>query len=116
MTGLKNRRTGDRVKTIQMATIISSQGASRPAPKWWRNLERGLLLILIPAATVIIQSWQFADQETALKVNLVVNTGFTAVIKFIGMMLVDTDDNYVSNLSSEDQGRIKTMSPKQGDE
>jgi hypothetical protein len=62
--------------------------------------------MLIPAATVIIQSWGFADENLALKINLVVNTGLTAVIKFIGMMLVDTDDNYVSNLAPEDQIKI----------
>lgn len=89
-----------------MPTIISSQGATRPSPKWWRNLERGLLLMLIPAATVIIQSWGFADENLALKINLIVNTGLTAVIKFIGMMLVDPDDNYVSNLTQQDQNKI----------
>lgn len=92
-----------------MPTIISSQGASRPSPKWWRNLERGLLLMLIPAATVIIQSWGFADQNLALKINLIVNTGLTAVIKFVGMMLVDTEDNYVSNLSERDQDKISDV-------
>ena len=89
-----------------MATIISSQGASRPAPKWWRSLERGLLLILIPAATVIIQSWGFPDEKLTLKINLIVNTGLVAVIKFIGMMLVDTEDNYVSNLPEKEQAKI----------
>lgn len=89
-----------------MATVISAQGATRPAPKWWRNLERGLLLILIPAATVIIQSWGFNNEALALKINLIVNTGITALIKFIGMMLIDTDDNYVSNLTEKDQAKI----------
>lgn len=41
-----------------------------------------------------------------LKLNLIINTGLTAIIKFVGMMLVDTDDNYVSNLSERDQNRI----------
>jgi hypothetical protein len=89
-----------------MPTIISSQGATRPSPRWWRNLERGMLLMLIPAATVIIQSWGFADEALALKINLIVNTGLTAVIKFIGMMLVDTEDNYVSNLPPNEQDKI----------
>jgi hypothetical protein len=92
-----------------MPTVISSQGASRPAPKWWRNLERGLLLMLIPAATVIIQSWGFADEALALKINLIVNTGLTAVIKFVGMMLVDTEDNYVSNLPAKEQEKIEDV-------
>lgn len=92
-----------------MATIISAQGASRPAPKWWRNLERGLLLILIPAATLIIQGWGFRNQTLALQWNLVINTGLTAIIKFIGMMLVDPDDNYVSNLPQSEQDKIETI-------
>jgi hypothetical protein len=92
-----------------MATKISQQGLNRPAPKWWRNLERGLLLLLIPAATAIIQSWKFADEITALKLNLIINTGLTAVIKFIGMMLVDTEDNYVSNLPEEEQNKIEDV-------
>jgi hypothetical protein len=65
-----------------------------------------MLLMLIPAATVIIQSWGFADEALALKINLIVNTGLTAVIKFIGMMLVDTEDNYVSNLPPNEQDKI----------
>jgi hypothetical protein len=94
-----------------MPTKISAQGATRPSPKWWRNLERGMLLMLIPAATVIIQSWGFADEALALKINLIVNTGLTAVIKFIGMMLVDTEDNYVSNLSQSDQNKVEVNNP-----
>jgi hypothetical protein len=97
-----------------MPTIISAQGTKRPAPRWWRNLERGLLLMLIPAATVIIQSWGFADQNLALKINLVVNTGLTAVIKFISMMLVDTEDNYVSNLPAEEQDKIADINNPTG--
>jgi hypothetical protein len=92
-----------------MPTKISQQGLHRPAPKWWRNLERGLLLLLIPAATAIIQSWKFADEITALKLNLIINTGLTAVIKFIGMMLVDTEDNYVSNLPEEEKAKIEDV-------
>lgn len=95
-----------------MPTIISAQGTKRPAPRWWRNLERGLLLMLIPAATVIIQSWGFKDENLALKINLIVNTGLTAVIKFIGMMLVDPDDNYVSNLSEEEKSKITDVNAK----
>jgi hypothetical protein len=93
-----------------MATKISQQGLNRPAPKWWRNLERGLLLVLIPAATFIIQSLDFGGNETLkLKWNLGINTGLTAVVKFIGMMLVDTEDNYVSNLPEEEQAKIEDV-------
>lgn len=95
-----------------MATIISSQGAKRPAPRWWRNLERGLLIVLIPSLTLIIQSWGFPDEKLTLRINLIVNTGLVAVIKFIGMMLVDPDDNYVSNLPVEEQNKISDVNAK----
>ena len=85
-----------------MATIISSQGASRPAPKWWRNFERGMLLVMIPATVLVLQSWKFNDELQATRIILIVNVAMTALIKFIGMMLVDTDDNYVSNLKLDD--------------
>lgn len=94
-----------------MATVISSQGATRPAPKWWRNLERGLLLVLIPAATVIIQG-TIGDDVMALKLNLYINTGLVAIVKFFGMMLVDTEDNYVSNLPQYEQNRIESVNPE----
>lgn len=92
-----------------MPTKISSAGANRPAPRWWRNLERGLLLILIPAATAIIQSVDFGDEKKALLLNLIINTGLTAIIKFVGMMLVDTEDNYVSNLPTAEQEMIESV-------
>ena len=93
-----------------MATVISSQGASRPAPRWWRNLERGLLLVLIPAATAIIQGATHSS-NMALQLNLYINTGLVAIIKFIGMMLVDTEDNYVSNLTMQDQNKVDVNNP-----
>lgn len=87
-----------------MATKVSlKQGLKRPAPKFWRMFERGMLLMIIPAVTVIIQSWGFADEKLALKLNLLINTGLVTLIKFIGMCLVDTEDDYVSNLSTEEQ-------------
>lgn len=92
-----------------MATKVSVEGLGRPAPRWWRNLERGLLLIVIPAVTVIIQTWGFSDQMLATKLNLIINTGLVALIKFIGMMLVDTEDNYVSNLPQKEQDNLESI-------
>lgn len=92
-----------------MATIISSTGASRPAPKWWRNTERALLIVLIPATISIIQTWGFEDDAKVMRLLLMINIGLVAVIKAIGMFLVDTDDNYVSNLSDRDQAKITTL-------
>lgn len=89
-----------------MATQISAAGATRPAPKWWRNLERGLLMVIIPAAVAIIGTWGFKNELQATRLTLIVNVALVAVIKFIGMMLVDPDDNYVSNLPQQEQEKI----------
>jgi hypothetical protein len=89
-----------------MATQFSSKGASRPAPGWWRNLERGLLMVIIPAAVAIIGTWGFKNELQATRLTLIVNVALVAVIKFVGMMLVDPDDNYVSNLTQQDQNKI----------
>lgn len=92
-----------------MATQFSSKGASRPGPKWWRNLERGLLMVIIPAAVAIIGTWGFANELAAARLTLIINVALVAVIKFVGMMLVDTEDNYVSNLSQTDQDKISDV-------
>lgn len=94
-----------------MPTIISTQGTKRPAPRWWRNFERGMLLVMIPATVLVLQSWKFSDELKATRIILIVNVALTAVLKFIGMMLVDTEDNYVSNLPAEEQSKITTVNP-----
>lgn len=99
-----------------MGTKISQEGMSRPSPKWWRNLERGLILIVIPALTIIIQSWGFSDEQLALKLNLIINTGLGALIKFTGMMLIDPSDNYVSNLPQSEQDQIESVNAPVKDE
>lgn len=92
-----------------MATQFSSKGMSRPAPSWWRNLERGLLMVMIPAAVAIIGTWGFENELYATRLTLIVNVALVAVIKFVGMMLVDTEDNYVSNLTQKDQDKISDV-------
>lgn len=94
-----------------MPTKFSTAGLSRPAPKGWRNLERGLLMVLIPAIVAVISSWKFDNEVFALRLTLIINILLVAVIKFIGMMLMDTEDNYVSNLSETDQDKISTLDP-----
>lgn len=94
-----------------MATRISGQGATRPAPKWWRNLERGLLIVLIPAAVAIVQAWGFSDEVKALRLTLIINVALVALVKFTGMMLVDTEDNYVSNLPQAEQDMVDVNNP-----
>jgi len=89
-----------------MATKLSIQGAVRPGPAWWRNLERGLLIVLIPATVAIIQTWGFADELKATRLTLIINVALVAIVKFIGMMLVDTNDAYISNLPPEVQEQV----------
>lgn len=92
-----------------MPTKISAVGAARPAPRWWRNLERGLLMVIIPAAVAIVNSWGFKNETQALRLTLIINVALVAVIKFIGMMLVDPDDNYISNLPEQEQQKLSNV-------
>lgn len=71
---------------------FSVNNASKPAPKWWRKLENGLLLILIPAAVAIIQGFHFDDELFAARLMLYINIGLVAIIKFIGVMLANGED------------------------
>jgi len=95
-----------------MATKFSAQGLNRPAPKWWRNTERALLLVLIPSSVMMIQSWKFNNELMATRITLMISVGVTAIVKAIGMMLVDTDDNYVSNLTQTEQDVVEVNPAK----
>lgn len=77
------------------ATTFKADNASRPAPKWWRKLEDGLLMILIPATVAVLLGWGFKDEALLTKITLLINVGLVALIKFIGKMLANGED-YVS--------------------
>jgi len=62
------------------------ENMSNPAPSWWRKLENGLLVIIIPSALLIIEGWDL-NEEISNKAMLIISVGLTAVVKFIGMML-----------------------------
>ena len=94
-----------------MATRMSSAGLKRPAPKWWRNLERAMVLVLIPSAVMMIQSWKFVDELQAARLTLLISVGLSAFIKAVGMLLVDTEDNYVSNLPQDEQDSVNVNIP-----
>lgn len=79
---------------------FSTQNTNKPAPKWWRKLENGLLMVLIPAMVAILMGWGFQDEAFANKLILLINTGLVALIKFIGMMLANGEE-YSSVLSNE---------------
>lgn len=74
-----------------MATF-SSKNFSKPAPKWWRKLEDGLLMILIPAVVAVVMGWGFSDEGFVNKLTLLINTGLVALIKFIGKMLANGEE------------------------
>lgn len=92
-----------------MSTKISVIGGSRPAPRWWRNFERGMIMIIIPSTILVLQGWEFTNPLVTTRAILIVNVILSAVIKFIGMMLVDPNDNYISNLSESDQAKIEEI-------
>lgn len=77
------------------ATTFKKDNASRPAPKWWRKLEDGLLMILIPATVAVLLGWGFKDEALLTKITLLINVGLVALIKFIGKMLANGED-YIS--------------------
>lgn len=82
---------------------------SKPAPRWWRKLEDGLLMILIPAVTAVITGWGFQDDAFVTKLLLFINTGVVALIKFIGKMLANgedyTDDKSGDTTDTEDNSK-----------
>lgn len=77
-----------------MATNFGPKGVDKPAPKGYRRFERAMLIIIIPAGIFIVQSWGFKDQVLALKLQLLISTGLTALVKGLGMML-SNDEIYV---------------------
>jgi hypothetical protein len=83
-----------------MGATFSAGNAGKPAPKWWRKLENGLLMVIIPSTVGILMGWGFKDEAFANKLILLINTGLVALVKFIGMMLANGDD-YISNMSNE---------------
>ena len=59
----------------------------KPAPKGWRRFENAMLLAIIPAATTMVQSWGFKDETLALRLNLLIAVGLSALIKGVGMLV-----------------------------
>jgi len=70
-------------------TTFTPDNANKPAPKWWRKLEDGLLMILIPAIVAVIMGWGFKDEAFVTKLTLLINVGIVALIKFVGKMLAN---------------------------
>lgn len=85
-----------------MPTTFSRKNRHKPAPKNWRKFENGMLMIVIPAATLMIQGWGFQDQALATKLNLFVSTGVVALIKFVGVFMANGED-YVPTKPAENE-------------
>ncbi len=71
---------------------VSIDNANKPAPRWWRKLENGLLMLLIPSAVGIIQGIKFDNEALATKLTLFINVGLVAIIKFITVMLANGEE------------------------
>lgn len=54
-------------------------------PKWWRKLERALIIVIIPASTTFVTS--VVESEKAEIILLSSLTFLTALIKGIGVFL-----------------------------
>lgn len=67
-------------------TTFDVQNVGKPAPKWWRKLENGLLSILIPAIVLTLLGLGYDSNS---KLILVINVLLVAIIKFVGYMLAN---------------------------
>jgi hypothetical protein len=75
-------------------TTFDVQNVGKPAPKWWRKLENGLLSILIPAIVLTLLGLGYDSNS---KLILVINVLLVAVIKFVGYMLANGEVYALSN-------------------
>lgn len=89
---------------------FSKENIDKPAPKWWRKLEDGLLMILIPAIVAVIMGWGFKDEAFATKLTLIINTLLVAIIKFTGKMLANGEEYSASTskISIINENQTKT--------
>ncbi len=85
---------------------LSTSNTNKPAPRWWRKLEDGLLMIMIPATVGIIMGWDFADDAFANKLTLIINTGLVALIKFIGKLLANGEEYVAVDKNPETNGQV----------
>lgn len=90
-------------------TTFKASNAGKPAPHWWRKLENGLLMILIPSVVAMLMGWGFDDESRANRVILLINTGLVAVIKFVGVMLANGDEYLRKKDEEEDEPANSTQ-------
>lgn len=73
-----------------MMANLNINNANKNAPLWWKRLESGLLIGLVPAFTGFITAIPMLEHE---KVLALAGTGFfTGIIKTIGIFLGENDN------------------------
>ncbi|MFB6453706.1 hypothetical protein ACE38W_00420 [Chitinophaga sp. Hz27] len=78
-------------------TKIGLSQVERPAPQWYRRLQNGFIIFLIPGASALAQSWGFTDHQ--LTRILAVLTFIPAILKGIGVFL-GNGQNYTESAKS----------------
>ncbi len=81
-------------------TTINVNNASKPAPKWFRKLEMGVCMILIPAAISILQAFGLDGQQST-RIQLFLSVGIVALFKFFGIMLANGEEYAENKQTSE---------------
>lgn len=72
-------------------STFSSGNINKPAPRWFRKLEMGVCMILIPAAITVLQSAGL-DDKLSTRLQLYLSVGVVALFKFMGIMLANGED------------------------
>jgi hypothetical protein len=70
---------------------FSKDNIGKPAPKWFRKLEMGVCMILIPAAVLILQG-SGLDDKLSTRIQLYLSVGVAALFKFMGIMLANGEE------------------------
>lgn len=66
-------------------TKIGFSQLSKPAPLWWRRLERAYIVALAPAIAAVLTGWGFTSIISTR--SLLILTIVTSVVKALGMFL-----------------------------
>jgi hypothetical protein len=85
-----------------MAINIVKSSVGKPALKFYRKFERAMLVVFIPTSLLILQQWDFANQAVALKIQLLISVGLTALIKGLGMIISDDSEAPYSDVTKTD--------------
>jgi hypothetical protein len=82
-------------------TSFKISNSSKPAPKWFRKLKKGVSMILIPAAIGLLQSFG-VDSLTSTKIQAFLGVGIISLFEFAEMMLANGEE-YVSTTENQNE-------------